>query len=144
MVMTTIKRREVMVPQDHSHHFLIMEDDDDEDLFEIDLDLVNCISSSSPSKPHYYNTATTSSTTNSNYSTGKKNALLANCLMPISDISSAIPACNKSKNISSNNYNVVISESFSLEEYLRLPFLGDIGALLHGKTKPQFQFKFHH
>ncbi|KAL1331902.1 hypothetical protein AAHE18_02G194300 [Arachis hypogaea] len=121
-----------------------MEDDDDEDLFEIDLELVNCISSS-PSKPHYYNTATTS-TTNSNYSTGKKNALLANCLMPISDISSAIPACNKSKNISSNNnnYNVVISESFSLEEYLRLPFLGDIGALLHGKTKPQFQFQFHH
>ncbi|KAK0585781.1 hypothetical protein LWI29_033953 [Acer saccharum] len=55
-----------------------MEDEED-DLFEIDLEAVDSI----PPVPHYresYFTATTNTTT-----------LLANCLLPISDVSSAIP-----------------------------------------------------
>nr|XP_009800796.1 PREDICTED: uncharacterized protein LOC104246635 [Nicotiana sylvestris] len=56
-------------------------EDEEEEFFEIDLEIVNNIP-----PPHYwesYFTAATSST------------LLANCLLPISDVSCAIPAVAK-------------------------------------------------
>ena len=114
------QKREVC--QDH----LVMEED--EDLFEIDLDAVNCIP-----PPHYWES----------YYTSTGNALLANCLIPISDISSAVPACNAVSFAGKNTNVVLITEPVSLGEYLRLPFLGAIG-VLDEKTKAQFHFQFQH
>ncbi|XVF76225.1 hypothetical protein PTKIN_Ptkin13bG0249100 [Pterospermum kingtungense] len=58
-------------------------EDGEEELFEINLDAVNSIP-----PPHYWEA----------FFTATSSALLANCLLPISDLSSAIPtvstACN--------------------------------------------------
>ncbi|KAH7554062.1 hypothetical protein ACOSP7_028958 [Xanthoceras sorbifolium] len=51
-------------------------EDEEEDLFEIDLEAVDSIP-----PPHYFES----------YFTATTNTLLANCLLPISDVSSAIP-----------------------------------------------------
>lgn len=90
-------------------------EEDDEDLFEIDLDAVNSIIP----QPHNY--------WENNYfiSTGGE-ALLANCLLPISHISSAIPACN-------NAVSFLIT-------YPK-PFLRDFG-FIDEKMKAKFQFQF--
>ncbi|KAK7267972.1 hypothetical protein RIF29_20653 [Crotalaria pallida] len=106
--------------------------EEDEELFEIDLEAVNCIP-----PPHYYWES---------HFTSTKNALLANCLVPISDISSAVPAaCNNNNNNAVSfigNTNVLlITEPLSLREYLRLPFFGALG-LLDEKMKAQFHFQF--
>ncbi|KAM3339986.1 hypothetical protein P3S68_029856 [Capsicum galapagoense] len=65
-------------------HMLDEEEEEEEEFFEIDLELVNNIST-----PHYnwenYFTATTRSNC----------TLLANCLLPIADVSSAIPTTRK-------------------------------------------------
>lgn len=97
-------------------------EEEDEDLFEIDLEAVNCI----PPPASYWESYFTS--------TGNV-ALLANCLMPISHISSAIPAV-------SFDSVVLIPEPISLGEYLRLPFLGGFGFIDHEKMKARFQFQF--
>ncbi|KAJ1380256.1 hypothetical protein SESBI_46200 [Sesbania bispinosa] len=94
--------------------------EEDEDLFEIDLDAVPL------PPPHYWESYFTS--------TGNI-ALLANCLLPTSHISSAIPACK-----AGNTNNVLlITEPTSLREYLRLPFLGFMD---YEKMKAQFHFQF--
>ena len=59
-----------------SHDFELEEE---EELFEIDLEAVNCIP-----PPHFLESCYYTSTGNI--------ALLANCLLPISDVSKAIPA----------------------------------------------------
>ncbi|KAL8039709.1 hypothetical protein ABFX02_10G053900 [Erythranthe guttata] len=56
------------------------EEEDDEDLFEINLEIVNKI----PPPQYYYWESYFNLTTSSN-------ALLANCLLPITDISCAVP-----------------------------------------------------
>ncbi|KAE9612452.1 hypothetical protein Lal_00033265 [Lupinus albus] len=105
-------------------------EEDDEDLFEIDLEAVNCIQP----LPHYWD---------SHYISTENNALLANCLMPISDISNAVPACNNAVCFGGKTKVLFISEPVSLGEYLRLPFLGAIG-ILDEKMKAQFHFQFQH
>lgn len=102
--------------------------EEDEDLFEIDLEAVDAIP-----PPHYWESHYTS--------TG--NALLANCLLPISDISVAVPACN-SVYLSATTKVLAdsIAEPMSLGEYLRLPFLRALELLNQG-MQPQPLFKFH-
>ena len=51
-------------------------EDEEEELFEINLEAVDCIP-----PPHYWEA----------FFTATSSALLANCLLPISDLSSAIP-----------------------------------------------------
>ncbi|CAJ2672693.1 unnamed protein product [Trifolium pratense] len=106
-------------------------EEDDEDLFEIDLEAVNYIN------PPLYNFWEN----NHFISTGE--ALLANCLLPKSHISSAIPACNNNNAVSlARNTNVfVITEPKPLGEYLRLPFLGDFGLIVE-KMNAKFYFQF--
>ncbi|KAK4419364.1 hypothetical protein Salat_2349300 [Sesamum alatum] len=53
------------------------EDEDDEDLFEINLEIVNKIP-----PPHYWESYFTATT---------NTVLLANCLLPVADVSSAVP-----------------------------------------------------
>ncbi|KAF7818782.1 uncharacterized protein G2W53_024237 [Senna tora] len=57
--------------------------EEEEDLFEIDLEAVNALP-----PPHYWESYYSCS------GSGNGNALLANCLLPISDISVAVPACS--------------------------------------------------
>ncbi|CAH2062579.1 unnamed protein product [Thlaspi arvense] len=57
-------------------------EEQEEDLFEIDLEVVNNLS-----PPHYWDSN----------STATNHALLANCLLPISDISGAVPMVSKSR-----------------------------------------------
>ncbi|QCE05833.1 uncharacterized protein LOC114192610 [Vigna unguiculata] len=107
------------------HHGKVSQDsepEEEEDLFEIDLEAVNCVS-----PPRFWESCCYTSTENV--------ALLANCLLPKSDVSSAVPAvCS-----SAGNTNVVlIAEPTSLGEYLRLPFLG----IIHQKMEPKFHFQF--
>ncbi|KAG2686586.1 hypothetical protein I3843_09G012600 [Carya illinoinensis] len=100
-------------------------DMEDEDLFEINLEAVNSIP-----PPHYWDS----------YFTATGNALLANCLLPISDVSGAIPILPKdvsgafptvSKSCESllagSDMFVTIAEPMPLGELLRLPFLGAFG-----------------
>ncbi|XP_061361918.1 uncharacterized protein LOC133305694 [Gastrolobium bilobum] len=101
--------------------------EEDEDLFEIDLEAVNCIP-----PPHYWES----------YYTSTGNALLANCLMPISEISCAVPACNAVSFAGKSNV-LFMTEAMSLGEYLRLPFLGPLG-LLDEKMGAPFHFQFQH
>ncbi|KOM34528.1 hypothetical protein LR48_Vigan02g067800 [Vigna angularis] len=95
--------------------------EEEEDLFEIDLDAVNCVS-----PPRFWESCCYTSTGNI--------ALLANCLLPKSDVSSAVPAVCSSAGKTSV---VLIAEPISLGEYLRLPFLG----IIHEKMEPQFHFQ---
>lgn len=78
--------------------------DEEEDLFEIDLEAVNCIP-----PPHYWE---------SYYTSSPGSALLANCLLPISDISSAVPI-----SLAGTTSIFLITEPRSVGECLRLPFL---------------------
>lgn len=105
------------------HHGKVSETfelEEEEDLFEIDLEAVNCVS-----PPGFWESCYTS--------TGNI-ALLANCLLPKSDVSSAVPVvcCAEKSSV------VLIAEATSLGEYLRLPFLG----IIHQKMEPQFHFQF--
>ncbi|OIW12169.1 hypothetical protein TanjilG_28577 [Lupinus angustifolius] len=104
-------------------------EEEDEDLFEIDLEAVNCIP-----PPHYWDR---------HYISTENNALLANCLMPISDISNAVPACNNAVCFEGKTKVLFTREPMSLGEYLRLPFLGAI-EILEEKMKAQFNFQFQH
>ncbi|XP_021908786.1 uncharacterized protein LOC110822865 [Carica papaya] len=58
--------------------------EDEEELFEINLETVNNIP-----PPHYWES----------YFTATGSALLANCLLPIADVSSAVPAMSKACNM---------------------------------------------
>ena len=60
----------------------IEEEEEEEELFEINLEAVNII----PPPQYYWES----------YVTATSNTLLANCLLPISDVSSAIPIVSKS------------------------------------------------
>ncbi|KAJ4705195.1 2-isopropylmalate synthase [Melia azedarach] len=85
-----------MDAQDHHHQ----EEEEEEELFEIDLEAVESIP-----PPHYwesYFTAATSST------------LLANCLLPISDVSSAIPMAS-----SANCSLFIVAAESSVEIFSR-------------------------
>ncbi|PIN05406.1 hypothetical protein CDL12_22051 [Handroanthus impetiginosus] len=55
---------------------LARQEDDEEDLFEIDLEIFSKIP-----PPHYWES----------YFTATNNTLLANCLLPIADVSKAVP-----------------------------------------------------
>ncbi|XP_018813649.1 uncharacterized protein LOC108985703 [Juglans regia] len=100
-------------------------DMEDEDLFEINLEAVNSIP-----PPYYWDS----------YFTATGNALLANCLLPISDVSGAVPilpndvSCafpTASKSCESflagSDKFVTIAEPMPLGELLRLPFLVAFG-----------------
>ena len=89
--------------------------EDDEDLFEIDLNAVDCI----VPQPDYCE----------NYHTSTGIALLANCLLPIADISSAVPASNAMSLAGTSNIFLIAEPAMSLGEYLRLPFLRALGIL---------------
>ncbi|XP_029124652.1 uncharacterized protein LOC114914974 [Cajanus cajan] len=97
--------------------------EEEEDLFEIDLDAVNCIS-----PPDGWESYCTS--------TGNI-ALLANCLLPISDVSCAVPAVS----FAGKSNVLLITEPSSLGEYLSLPFLGALG-VVHENMEAQFHFQF--
>lgn len=98
--------------------------EEEEELFEIDLEAVNCIS-----PPHYCWESCYTSTGNI--------ALMANCLLPISDVSSAVPAVS----FEGKTNVVFITEPTSLGEYLRLPFLGALG-VVHENIEAKFHFQF--
>ncbi|CAI8602603.1 unnamed protein product [Vicia faba] len=104
-------------------------EEDDEDLFEIDLEAVNYII---PQPYNYWE---------NNYFISTREALLANCLLPISHISSAIPACNNAVSFVGNNNVFIVKEAKPLGECLRLPFLGDFG-FIDEKMKAKFHFQF--
>ncbi|CAJ1969023.1 unnamed protein product [Sphenostylis stenocarpa] len=106
--------------QDHEKVYQDFELDVEEDLFEIDLEAVTCVS-----PPCFWESCYTS--------TGNI-ALLANCLLPKSDVSSAVPAVSSAGKTNA----VLITEATSLGEYLRLPFLG----VIHQKMEAQFHFQF--
>ncbi|KAI9090729.1 hypothetical protein K1719_028582 [Acacia pycnantha] len=91
---------------------IVMEED--EDLFEIDLEAVNAIP-----PPHYWES----------YYTSTGNALLANCLLPISDISVAVPAGSSVCVAATTEVLGDVTEPVSLGEYLGLPFLGALELL---------------
>lgn len=61
--------------------FLVEDEEEDEDLFEINLEAVNEIF---PAPDHYWESYFTAATS-------KSTVLLANCLLPITDVSKAIP-----------------------------------------------------
>ncbi|GFQ06928.1 hypothetical protein PHJA_002836800 [Phtheirospermum japonicum] len=69
-----------MEPIESTHkiqsHAIKIEEEEDGDLFEINLEIVNKIP-----PPHYWDS----------YFTSTSNTLLANCLLPIADVSSAVP-----------------------------------------------------
>lgn len=81
--------------------------EDEEDLFEIDLEAVNHMSA-----PHYWDSYFTSST---------GSALLANCLLPVSDISSAVPIPWAG---TTSIFMITEPMSVGLGECLKLPFFG--------------------
>lgn len=115
-------------PSEHDLSLKGLVDMEDEDLFEINLEAVNSIP-----PPHYWDS----------YFTATGNALLANCLLPISDVSGAVPilpkhvsgafsTVSKSRNslsvgTSASDKFVMIAEPMPLGELLRLPFLGTSG-----------------
>lgn len=91
--------------------------EEEEDLFEIDLEAVNSIP-----PPYYWDS----------YVTATGNALLANCLLPISDLSSAVPMVSKACNalpIAGTGKVLMVMERVPLGKLLGLglPFLGAFG-----------------
>ncbi|KAF3441678.1 hypothetical protein FNV43_RR15593 [Rhamnella rubrinervis] len=89
--------------------------EDDEDLFEIDLEAVHSIP-----PPYYWDS----------YVTATGNARMANCLVPISDVSSAVPMVSKACDALSLAGTVKILTAMKpmpLEKPLGLPFLGALG-----------------
>ncbi|CAB4317585.1 unnamed protein product [Prunus armeniaca] len=102
----------------------VADTEDEDDLFEIDLDSVDSIP-----PPQYYG---------GNYFTATGNALLANCLLPVTDISRAVPMISKSLSYSPEvAANVVMMpKPMPLGQLLGLPFLEAL--VLHQKeVKPK-------
>ncbi|KAB2631740.1 hypothetical protein D8674_009259 [Pyrus ussuriensis x Pyrus communis] len=92
--------------------------EDEDDLFEIDLDSVDNI----PQTQYYWDS----------YFTETGNALLANCLLPVTDISRAIPMVSKALSSSEQTGDVaMIPQAVPLGQLLGLPFLEAFG--LHQK-----------
>jgi hypothetical protein len=102
-------------------------DMEDDELFEINLEAVSCIP-----PPLYWDS----------YLTSTENALMANCLLPISEVSGAVPIASKdvsssAVSMASQSCNalsltgtvnlVMMSEPMPLGELLRLPFMAAIG-----------------
>ncbi|PSR98506.1 WAT1-related protein [Actinidia chinensis var. chinensis] len=98
-------------------------EEEEEELFEIDLEFVNSIP-----PPHYWdlNSMLGVDSKFSNF-TVTSNALLANCLLPISDLSNAIPIASKAP---ANPSVIVLSESVSLK-FLGFPAFGAISMILN-------------
>ena len=104
-------------PAEHDTSGKGLADMEDDELFEIDLDAVNCIP-----LPHY----------SDSYLTSTGNALLANCLLPISEVSGAVPIASEDVSgvvpMISQSYNfVMMSDPMPLGEVLRLPFMAAFG-----------------
>ncbi|KAE8098540.1 hypothetical protein FH972_016593 [Carpinus fangiana] len=104
-------------PAEHDTSSKGLADMEDDELFEIDLDAVNCIP-----PPHYWDS----------YLTSTGNALLANCLLPISEVSGAVPIASEDVSgvvpMISQSYNfVMMSDPMPLSELLRLPFMAAFG-----------------
>ncbi|KAG2682946.1 hypothetical protein I3843_10G008600 [Carya illinoinensis] len=111
---------------EHDTHTKVLADMEDEDLFEINLEAVDSIP-----PPHYWDS----------YFTATGNALLANCLLPISDVSGAVPIVSKdvsgtvpgvsklcsALSLAGTANFVMITEPMPLGELLRLPFMGAFG-----------------
>ena len=91
---------------------------DEDDLFEIDLEAVNNIP-----PPRYWESGVTAT----------ESALLANCLLPISDLSSAVPmvsrTCRALSLAGMDNVMMVI-EPMALGKLLQLSCLGGFGIQL--------------
>lgn len=113
-------------PAEHDTSSGGLADMEDDELFEINLEAVNCIP-----PPHYWDS----------YLTSTGNALLANCLLPISELSGAVPiaskdvssavplvsqSCNALSLAGTTNF-VTMSEPIPLGELLRLPFMAAFG-----------------
>ncbi|KAL3536126.1 hypothetical protein ACH5RR_004587 [Cinchona calisaya] len=65
------------------------EEEEEEELFEINLEVVNSI----PPPQYYWESCYfTATTATNNCNNNNNNVLLANCLLPISDVSNAVPA----------------------------------------------------
>ncbi|XP_041026702.1 uncharacterized protein LOC121266918 [Juglans microcarpa x Juglans regia] len=110
-------------PAEHDTRTKGLADMEDEDLFEINLEAVDSIP-----PPHYWDS----------YFTATGNALLANCLLPISDVSVAVPIVSKdvsrtvsavsklcsSLSLAGTANFVMITEPMPLGELLRLPIMG--------------------
>ncbi|KAK4776120.1 hypothetical protein SAY87_024081 [Trapa incisa] len=94
------------------YHLTDIEDEDD-DLFEIDLDAVGDM----PPPTYYWGRYITSSATT---------VLFANCLLPITDVSKAIPASVPSvlQTMPRGNMNMCLSlsEPITLGKLLQLPY----------------------
>lgn len=113
----------------HTKAFQEIDMEEDDDLFEIDLEAVNAMP-----PPQYWES----------YHTSTGNALLANCLLPISDISVAVPACSSACVAGTTEVLQDVSlEPVSLEEYLGLPFLGAF-ELLNQRVQAQPPFVIQH
>ncbi|OMO82176.1 hypothetical protein CCACVL1_12044 [Corchorus capsularis] len=86
------------------------EEEEEEDLFEINLEAVNSIP-----PPHYWE----------GFYTATSSALLANCLLPISDLSTAIPStvCGTSSREGMAASVFMVSESFP-GKIFGIPFWG--------------------
>ncbi|KAM0977795.1 hypothetical protein ACFX13_014102 [Malus domestica] len=98
--------------------------EDEDDLFEIDLDLIDSV----PQTQYYWN----------RYFTATGNALLANCLLPATDISRAIPVVSKALSSSERTGNVVmVPQAVPLGQLLGLPFHEAFGLLTLSETNVQ-------
>ncbi|OMO68309.1 hypothetical protein COLO4_29766 [Corchorus olitorius] len=87
-----------------------MEEEEEEDLFEINLEAVNNIP-----PPHYWEA----------FYTATSSALLANCLLPISDLSTAVPStvCGTSSREGMAASVFMVAESFP-GKIFGIPFWG--------------------
>lgn len=106
-------------------HMLADMEEEEEDLFEIDLEAVESI----PPPQYKWDS----------YFTAAGDVLLANCLLPVTDISRAIPTVSEALSYKTSANVVMIPEPVPLGQLLRLPFLEAFG--LHQKNlKPQWDF----
>lgn len=119
--MAYVVRDSAQVELAESSEDMIANMEDDEDLFEIDLEAVNSIP-----PPYYWDS----------YVTATGNARMANCLLPISDVSSAVPTVSKACSALSLVGTAKIltaMEPMPLEKLLGLPFLGALGVQVQHK-----------
>lgn len=108
-----------------SRGHILSDMEDEEDLFEIDLEAVESL------PPPQYNW--------DSYFVAAGDVLLANCLLPVTDISRAIPTVSEALSFKSGANVVMIQEPVPLGQLLRLPFLEAFG--LHQKSvKQQWDF----
>ncbi|KAF5750501.1 hypothetical protein HS088_TW03G00838 [Tripterygium wilfordii] len=102
-------------------------EEDEEELFEINIELVNRIP-----PPHYWES----------YFTATSDVLLANCLLPVADVSSAVPLTSKACNllpmeaVTNNNNVLAVAEAMAALPGKMLGISTSWGHLGYMKKKP--------